>query len=311
MKENEPDVYENEHKLMLPKDYVRMKLTGEITTDVTDASGTLFLDVGARTWSEEMLGRLEVDRSILPGLVESTEITGGVNFETAEELGLRAGTPAVGVFYPVSTRLPDRSAGSRNSTAIGSGGRPSSKERMYTSTSSRRRWTSRQEATGFFIPYLSGERHPHTDPDARGAFVGFHLGHTKAHTIRSVMEGVAFSFRDCLEVIQELGVPIREIRATGGGAQSELWLQMQANVSGEAIRKTSAEEGGAAYGAAILSSVGAGLFSDVREPCRKYVRLGELLEVDQAQRVLYDRYFQFYRTLYPTLKSSYQRLDDL
>jgi xylulokinase len=160
----------------------------------------------------------------------------------------------------------------------------------------------------FFLPYLGGERHPHQDPNARGAFVGLHSGHALAHAARAVMEGVAYSFRDCLEVMRGLGVDTREIRGTGGGMKSKLWAEIQANVSGERLLLTTTDEGGAAYGAAILALVGAKRYASVQEACGRLVKFDKQIKPDPETQALYDRYFQLYRSLYPRLKDRYAEL---
>ncbi len=163
----------------------------------------------------------------------------------------------------------------------------------------------------FFLPYLAGERHPHTDPEAKGVFFGIHPGHTKAHFIRAILEGVAYSFRDCLEVIREMGTDIHEIRATGGGAKSELWKRIQVNVSGEPIVSTNADLGGAAYGAAILGGVCGGLYKTVQEACNELVRTFDRMTPDEQEKTQYEKLFRFYQTLYPIVKDSYQSLSAL
>lgn len=159
-----------------------------------------------------------------------------------------------------------------------------------------------------FLPYLSGERHPHTDTHARGVFFGLHTGHGAHHMVRSILEGVAFSFRDCLEGIKEHGVTIKEIRATGGGAKSDLWLRIQANVSGQAIRRMDRDSGGAAFGAAILGGVCAREFSSVDQACSAYVKSGTEIPLDPSLVNLYDNEYQLYRSLYPLLQDSYRKL---
>jgi len=324
VREFEPEVYEKSFKLVLPKDYVRLKLTGELATDVTDASGTLFLDIEKRKWSEEMLEMLDVDHAILPELVESPEVPGKLSSDAAKQTGLKQGIPVAG------------GAGNQASAAVGNGiveeglatysigtsgviyaateqVRVDRKGRINTfchavpgtwcvlacinsaagslhwfqeSFSDWERHEAEEEGENvysllmekaaevqsgsdklFFLPYLAGERHPHTDPDAKGVFFGIHSGHTKSHFIRSILEGVAYSFRDCLEVIKEMGTDIHEIRATGGGAKSKLWKKIQVNVSGQPIVSTNADLGGAAYGAAILGSISAGVYKTVKEAC--------------------------------------------
>ncbi len=163
----------------------------------------------------------------------------------------------------------------------------------------------------FFLPYLAGERHPNTDPNAKGVFYGFYSGHTRDHTLRAVLEGVAYGFRDCLEVMKELKISIKEIRATGGGAKSKLWKKIQVNVNGQTIVGTNTDECGAAYGAAILAGVGVGVYSTVLEACRELVKIHTPLTPDKEEKSLYEKYFRFYQCLYPALKDSYQRLSAL
>jgi xylulokinase len=163
----------------------------------------------------------------------------------------------------------------------------------------------------FFLPYLAGERHPHTDTCARGVFFGLHAGHGRPHMIRSILEGVAYSFRDCLEIHREHGVRIDEIRATGGGAKSPLWMDIMVNVSGRSIVMMEADQGGAAFGACILGGVAAGTYATVPEACKAIVKTGKHLKPVPAKRDTYQPLFSFYRTLYPVLRESYARLAEL
>jgi xylulokinase len=368
VRDNEPDNYERVFKLLLPKDYVRFRLTGELATDVTDASGTLFLDISRRNWSQEMVDLLGVDSSILPRLYESQEVAGRVTKAAADQTGLVEGIPVIcgggdqacaavgngiieeglvgysigtsGVIYAATDRIKTDPQGRVNSfchsvpgqwcilacTNAAAGSLQWFQENFAEIEKIEAEKTGKsvyeileEEASKipagsdklFFLPYLAGERHPHTDPNARGAFIGFHSGHTKAHALRAVLEGVAFSFRDCLEVMKELGVHISEIRATGGGAKSKLWLKIQVNTSGEPIVTTSADEGGAAYGAAILASVGSGIYKDLKQACGKLVQIGNTLEPERELAERYNSFFQFYRSLYPTLKDRYSMLAGL
>jgi len=159
-----------------------------------------------------------------------------------------------------------------------------------------------------FLPYLAGERHPHTDTNARGVFFGLHAGHTNSHIVRSILEGVSYCFRDCLDVMRELNISIGEIRATGGGSKSKLWLDILSNVSGEPIVTMASDEGGAAFGAAILGGVGAGVFANLKEACENMVRTGDNVIPEKSSAAIYDKYFKFFQSLYPLLKSSYGEL---
>jgi len=365
---NEPHNYKKIKKMMLPKDYVRFKLTGEYVTDVSDASGTLFLDVKKRNWSKEITSILGVDFSILPHVVESSHISARVSKEAANLTGLKEGTPVAGgggdqacaaigngltkegiVSYSIGTS--GVIYGVTNSLIVDNLGRfdvfchaipdtwcvlactnaaaasydwflkaMAQKEELDAKTNKMNAFAyldnlAEQITPGsnklLYLPYLSGERHPYTDTNARGVFLGIHTGHKKEHFIRAVLEGVAFSFRHCLDGIREHGIKIEEIRATGGGAKSDLWLNIQAHVSGQAIRRMDKDSGGAAFGAAILGGVCANNFSSVDQACEALVKPGNLVQLDLSLAKKYDKLFQIYKSLYPLLKSTYSDLAKL
>jgi xylulokinase len=159
-----------------------------------------------------------------------------------------------------------------------------------------------------FLPYLAGERHPHTDTNARGVFFGLHAGHTRAHLVRAILEGVAFSFRDCLEAMKHRSIGTGEIRATGGGTQSPLWRKILVNAIGQPIVSMGALAGGASFGAAILAGVCAGQFCSVQEACGALVQTGQSMEPVGSERGEYDGYFRVFQSLYPLLKEPYERL---
>ena len=153
-----------------------------------------------------------------------------------------------------------------------------------------------------WAPYLMGERTPHLDPNARAALVGLTASHTRAHVIRAVMEGVAFSLRDSFEIFKEMNVPVETIRLGGGGARSALWRQIQADIYGHAVTIVDAEEG-AAYGVAILAGVGIGIWPSVDVACDSVVRTRETVEPNDTAREILDRQYESYRKLYPALQS--------
>ncbi len=365
VRKHEPEVYSKAARMLLPKDYIRYRLTGEFATDVSDASGTILLNIAERKWSPELCQALDIPLDLLPAVHESCQVTGQVSAAAAKRLGLAPGLPVVGgggdqacaavgngitdqgiVGYSVGTSgviyaatdevktddggrvdtfchaVPDRWAllGVTNSAAASLAWFQQSfaaQERSQAEQQKRSVFSILEELAGavragsdrlFFLPYLGGERHPHQDPNARGAFIGLHSGHGLAHAARAVMEGVAYSFRDCLEIMRGLGVDTREIRGTGGGMKSRLWAEIQANVSGERLLLTTTDEGGAAYGAAILALVGAKRYASVQEACRRLVRFDKEIRPDPETRRLYDRYFQLYRSLYPRLKDRYAEL---
>ncbi len=161
-----------------------------------------------------------------------------------------------------------------------------------------------------FLPYLSGERTPHPDPKARGAFIGLTVQHGKHHIIRSVLEGVSFGLRDSLELIRGLGVPIEQVRASGGGARSALWRQIQADVFGSELALVNVTEG-AAYGAALLAGVGTGVFAGVEEAVARTVHLTARIPPDPSNVERYQALYSVYRSLYPALQASFRSLSDL
>jgi xylulokinase len=368
VRDHEPENFDKVHKMMLPKDFIRLKLTGEFATDVTDASGTLFLDIERRAWSEEMPGLLDVDRSILPNLVESAEISGKISKMAAGETGLKPGIPVAGgagdqasaavgigivgegiasysigtsgVIYAATDRLKTDKQGRINTfchavpgtwcvlacinAAAGSYQWYQDKlafwekhraveqgKKIYEILEEEASKAPRGSDKLLFLPYLAGERHPHTDTNARGVLFGLHAGHGKSHIIRAILEGVAFAFRDCLEVMKGHDIKIHEIRATGGGAQSPLWMDIMVNVSEEPIVMMEADAGGAAFGAAILGGVCAGEYESVTQACEKLVKTGEKITPKPRASEEYTRYFELYRSLYPLLKESYLRLAEI
>jgi xylulokinase len=368
VRDNEPAIYEKVHKMMLPKDYIRFRLTGEFVTDVTDASGTLFLDIRKRKWSDQIPSLLDVDSGILPHVVESPELSGKVSRHAAELTGLRQGTPVAGgagdqaaaavgngiveeglltysigtsgVIYAATDTVRIDERGRFNTfchsvpgkwcmlacinAAAGSyqwyQEKFADREREIADREGRSVYRVLEEIAStappgsdklIFLPYLAGERHPHTDTNARGVFFGLHSGHGKSHMIRAILEGVALSFRVCLEVMKEYDVRISEIRATGGGAQSPLWMDIQVNVSGEPIVLMGADAGGAAFGACILGGVAAGVFGGVREACEKLVKTTGRREPDEMKMRLYDPLFRFFQTMYPLLREKYRVLAEL
>jgi xylulokinase len=355
VREHEPQVWSRFRSFLLPKDYVRFRLTGERATDVADASGTLLLDVAHRRWSESMLNALQIEKSCLPALYESSEITGRVSHEAAAQTGLREGTPVV-------AGAGDQAAGAVGmgivrpgavSATIGTSGvvfaatdRPALDRRGRVHTFCHAipnrwhvmgvtqaaglslRWFRDQfgsrdgidsdpyeslckEAASappgsdgvLWAPYLMGERTPHLDPNARGALTGLTMSHRRAHVIRAILEGVAFSLRDTLTIFAEMDVPVETIRLGGGGARAPLWRQIQADVYGRTVEVLAAEEG-AAYGAALLAGVGAGVWSSVDEACETAVRVAERVKPGESTRPVMNKQYNSYRELYPALREA-------
>ena len=346
---HEPQVWARARSLMLPKDYVRFKLTGARATDVADASGTLLFDVVNRRWSSEMLQASDLQPEILPQVFESPEITGRVSKDGAAASSLQEGTPVV-------AGGGDQAAGAVGmgivepgnvSATIGTSGvvfaatsRPvvEPQGRIHTfchaipgrwhvmgvtqGAGLSLRWFRDQFCVGasydelmkeaaaapagadglLWTPYLMGERTPHLDPNARGALVGLTAQHTRAHVIRAILEGVAFSLRDTFTIFRDLGVPVKSIRLGGGGARSPLWQQIQADVYGMRVDLIAAEEG-AAYGAALLAGVGAGVWPSVETACETSVHVAKQVEPIAKNVELMNRRYEEYRKLYPALRA--------
>jgi xylulokinase len=351
---NEPDAYARVNSVLLPKDYVRERLTGERATDASDASGTLLLDVRARDWSAAILDALEIPRDWLPRVYEGPETTGTLKDDLADELGLPRGLPvaagggdnaaaAVGVGVvregAVSTSIGTSGVlfAHRDAFAPDPSGRvhafchavPGAWHLMAVALSSGGSLSWWREALGggadfdtlvaeaaavepgseglLFLPYLTGERTPHLDPHARGAFVGLTVRHGRGHLTRAVMEGVAFSMRDGLEIMRGLGTPDDDMRAVGGGARSPLWMQLQADVYGRPVRRTVIDEG-PAYGAALLAGVAAGVFADVGEASERVRLRDEITEPDAERARRYDELYATYTSLYPALRDAMHAL---
>lgn len=355
LRDEEPANFGRVARVLLPKDYVRLQLTGEYATDASDAAGTLLLDVRARDWSREILDALEIPHEWMPEVYEGPENTGTLREDVAEELGLPAGIPvaagggdnaaaAVGTGI-VGTGLVSSSVGTSGVLfAHASEFDPDPSGRLHAfchavpgayhlmgvtlSAGGSLSWW--RETLGgdydelveaassvqpgseglLFLPYLSGERTPHLDPKARGAFFGLTSRHGVAHMTRAVMEGVIFSLRDSLEIMRELEVPVEDVRATGGGARSALWRRLQADIYGTPVRRTVADEG-PAYGAALLGGVAAGVYSDVDEATSAVKLREEITEPDKERAKVYEEHYEVYRSLYPATSQAMSRLTDL
>jgi len=353
VREVEPENWKRVRSLMLPKDYVRFRLTGERATDVADASGTLLLDVANRCWSREVLQAVEIDDRLLPALYESPEVCARISPEGAAATGLRAGTPVV-------AGAGDQAAGAVGmgivtpgavSATIGSSGvvfaatdRPAldPKGRLHTfchaipgcwhvmgvtqAAGLSLRWFRDQFGVGddgrvpydeltreaetvvagsdglLWTPYLMGERTPYLDPNARAALIGLTASHGRAHIIRAIMEGVAFSLRDTFTLFAEMGLPVTDVRLGGGGARSHLWRQIQADVYGHDVDVVEAEEG-AAFGAAILAGVGAGAWPSVGAATKSIVRVAGRICPSPAPIGVMNLSYAAYRRVYPATRS--------
>jgi xylulokinase len=364
LRNHEPRAFAKTAKVLLPKDEIRRRLTGEFATEVSDASGTLLLDVVKRRWSKPLLDKLDLDAELLPRCVESEEVTGTLTAEAAKLLGLTTACKVVG-------GAGDCAAGAIGNgivkagllaTSLGTSGvvfvhsdQPQfdPQGRLHTfchavrgkwhmmgvilSAGGSLQWFhdalctapgaggKRRSLATFdqllaeaaatpvgaeglqFLPYLAGERTPHLDPAARGALIGLTLAHGRGHVVRSILEGVTFALRDSLAIIESLDVPVKQIRASGGGAKNPFWRQMQADVFGKPVTAMAADEG-AAYGVALLAAVGAGHYKDVTEACTAAVKTAESSKPDGKAKKAYDRAFPVYQELYSALRGEFPKL---
>lgn len=341
LRNHELSQYLRVRSVLLPKDYIRFRLTGEKVTEVSDASGTGLFDVGARIWSVEMAMALEIDLRWFPRVVESYEVTGltravaglapgipvigGGGDQAAAAVGTGAVAPGIvsvslGTSGVVFTALPGFAfdpAGSVHTFCHANGGWHAMG--VMLSCGGAVRWlrdtvfpvSSYDEITALaseapagsggltFLPYLTGERTPHNDPNAQAAWAGLTVRHGRAHLARSVFEGVSFGLRDGFDALRAMGAESDEIRVTSGGAKSAFWRQLLADVF-EAPCVTLATDEGPAFGAAILAGVGAGVFSDVAEACALTVRKTLIVE---PSGISYEEPLARYRALYPSLKA--------
>ncbi len=367
VKKHEPEIYEKCAHILLPKDYVRLMLTGEYATEVSDASGMQLLDIANRVWSLEVLEKLDISIDLLGEVYESPDITGYISEEAAELTGLYMGTPVVG------------GAGDNAAAAIGTGTVKDGDAFTTIGTSGvvfahtkdmvidpagrvhtfccavpgewhvmgvtqgaglSLRWfrdtfcqdivvnaknegvdpykimDEMAEKSGIsarkllFLPYLMGERTPHLDPNARGAFIGLSAIHDRGDMIRAVMEGVSYSLMDCLNVLDEMGVCPNKMLACGGGGSSPLWRQMLADIYGMNVMTVDSKEG-PALGVAILAMVGAGIYPTVKDACEKIIRIKTTTEPNAKDNRKYAAVYARYRALYPHLKQDYTDLANM
>jgi xylulokinase len=326
LRRHEPETYARIRHVLLPKDYVRLRLEGVHAIDAADASGTLLYDVARRHWSEEVIDALELPGEWLPPAHESTEVAGagdqaagalGVGVDRPGPLSVVLGTS--GVVFAALPRYEHDAEARVHAFAHAVPGTWHAMGVMLSAAGSfawlrhavdapygaldeeAARWEPGVEGL-LFQPYLAGERTPHADPDARGAFVGLQLRHDRGALARAVLEGVAYGLRDSLELLRELGVEAEVGRVSGGGARSRLWLEIVASVLGIPLERTAVEEG-AAYGAALLAGVRAGVYADAHEAVARAVRVTERIEPRAEWRDAYESGYARYRRLYPSLRS--------
>jgi xylulokinase len=328
VRRHEPELYARIEHVLLPKDYVRLRLTGERATDAADASGTLLFDVPRRRWSEEVLEALEIPSAWLPAAYESPDVPAapGAGDQAAAALGVGVDRPGplsivLGTSGVVFAALPgfaaDEQARAHSFCHAVPGGWHAMGVMLSAAGSLRwlrdvvggtydeltaeaERWPPGAEGLTF-LPYLQGERTPHADPNARGAFVGLTLRHDRGAHVRAVLEGVAYGLRDSLELLRGLGVEAHVGRASGGGARSDLWLRIVASVLDLPLERPVVEEG-SAYGAALLAGVAVGSFGDLHEAVEACVRTRGRIEPEPPWREAYEAGYARFRALYPALR---------
>lgn len=336
MQEHEAELFGRIESVLLPKDYVRMRLTGDHATDVADASGTLLFDVATRSWSAEICSELGIDRSWLPVARESQELSGetasgvpvvsGAGDQASGALGMGVvsqggpasvvlGTSGV-VFAAQDEFAPDPQAGLHAfchavpgmwhtmGVILSAAGSLAWLQRIVGGSfeeldAAAAVWEPGVEGL-LFAPYLAGERTPHADADARGAFTGLSLRHDKGALARAVLEGVAFALADSLELIEQVGERPATGRVSGGGSQSVLWLEIVASVL-ELPLEVAAIDEGAAYGAALLAGIGSGAFADADDAVARCVKTVRTIEPNPEWAKRYAEIRPAYKSLYPAL----------
>jgi xylulokinase len=355
VKENEPDVFAKAKHVLLPKDYVRLKLTGEYALDKADGAGTVLFDLKKRDWSDEILEALEIPRAWMPNTFEGTEFTGVVNEEAAHFTGLNVGTPVVagggdqaasavgvGAVEPGVVGLTVGTSGVVFATTPSPLIEPEGRLHAFChavpgmwhfmgvmlSAAGSLQWYRDTLApeTGFddllieaesipagseglqFLPYLSGERTPHPDPLARGAFIGLTLRHSRAHMTRALLEGVAFGLKDSFTLIQNAGLgQVTQVRASGGGTKSAFWRQIMASVLEAELVTVNTAEGGA-YGAALLAAIDVAGWNSVAEACSAWIKITGSTQPIADDADAYRKSYALYRELYPALKSGFEKM---
>jgi xylulokinase len=332
LRRHEAEVYSQIRHVLLPKDYVRLRLTGERAIDAADASGTLLFDVARRRWSDEVLDALEIPREWLPPVHESTAI-GGAGDQQAAALGVGVDRPGplaitVGTSGVVFAALPEFRADPTARVHVFCHAVPATWEAMgvMLSAAGSLHWFRDAFASGAdydtliagaerwppgaegltFLPYLSGERTPHADPDARAVFEGLSLRHDLGGLVRAVLEGVAYGLRDSLELLRELGIEPQSGRVSGGAARSRLWLAIIASVLGIPLELTEVEEG-SAYGAALLGGVAGGVWPDVATAVDACVRVRETIDPEPDWQDAYEHGYRRFRALYPAIRRLEER----
>lgn len=367
LSENEPENYSKVYKVLLPKDYVRFMISGSYATEVSDASGMLLMDIKKRTWSDEILEGLKINRSFLADIYESPEVSAHLDGKTARLTGLVAGTPIVGgggdnaagnlgsgiikqgiisdsigtsgVVFAHSDKPVYDTQGRLHSFCHAVPGKwhlmgvtlaAAGSQKWYYDTFGPSRAIEKERpdlkkyklldaeaqkikpgSDGLlFLPYLTGERTPYADACARGVFFGMSYMHTQDHFVRSIMEGVAFSQLDCLSLMRELGINSEKIVLIGGGSRSKIWKEIICDIFESPIITLKNEEG-PAFGAALLSGVGCGIYKSVEDAVSKAVKQSSEIHPKSENSKIYRKSYEIYKSLYASLKADFKKLYDM
>jgi xylulokinase len=366
LRKHEPENWQKVKHVLLPKDDVRRRLTGEFATDVSDASGTLLFDVQSRKWSDKLLQKLDIPRELLPDCFESAETTGQLTEAAAKELGLTTQCSVAGgagdcpagaigngivkdgiastligtssVFLVHAARFTVEPQGRLHTFCHAvpgqwfmmgvnlSGGGCLQWFRNQLCTAERAAAQSEEDVYAMlteeaarikpgcdglmFLPYLSGERHPHDNADARACFIGLTLSHTRAHMVRALMEGVAYNMRESMTIMEALGIPINEVRPSGGGSRSQLWREIQQNMFDKNCARVRCDQG-PAFGVALLAAVSTGEFASVQEACEAIIETDKEDLFNRETARYYARSFPVFQKFYNTLTSQFKELSHL
>ncbi len=358
LRKHEPVSLTKTHKILLPKDYLRFKLTGEYMSEVSDASLTLVFDVAKRRWSQDIISIFDIDPELLPHVVESTEITGTVSAQVAEETGLVQGTPVVGgggdqssggiglgtireglvscvlgTSGVVMAQTDEAKQDTLNrglhsccysipntwflmGCTLAAGGsyhwfHDALEEIRPGLTYDHLNQLAEDAPAGsgglLYLPYLIGERTPHSDPNARGVFFGLNYQHRTDHMVRAVLEGVAFSQKESVEILRGFNITTEQMILAGGGARSALWCQIMADVVGMDVATTNIDDP-ASIGAGIIAAVGTKMFSSFEEACGKFIAFERSYHPQRENVERYEVLFSQYRHLYDVLKEPFRKI---
>lgn len=354
VRDNEPENYERVKYVFLPKDYLKFRMTGEVSSDYSDASATLAYDIKKNCWSEEILKAVDVPADIFPKCYGTDEAAGTVCEQASRETGLATSTIVVAgggdqVMQGIGNGITQVGSASSN---IGTSGQvsfqsdvPIVNPALSTNTFcgyKKGRWitmgaimnaglslkwfNSLFETADYnqinaqvanvkpgsggvvFLPYLNGERTPHVNPNLSGMFMGVNLNIGRPEMTRAVMEGVAFALYQCIEVCGNLGLKADNMVASGGGARSGPWLQIQADIFNIPLKVADTEEQ-AGLGSAIAAGVGAGIYRDIEEGCLAAVKYKDLIVYPNAEsHRAYEEYYQLYKDTYEASRDVLQRV---